>query len=374
MSKFRVPDQTRIAIWRAHAKKCLYCGDLINLGELDIDHIVPESLKEDSVAFGRVREDLGLSPEFTLNSVFNLLPTHRRCNLAKSSQLFRPAGARFYLEVASQKEATVRRQIDSLKFQDRKERVLAILRNALDTGSMSIADLVDVQSDAESFSLSAGLDFVDGPAEDKVRTWSIDALLDRPVLLGGTKGIDGVEFVNDSGSSMTIRTCREYRAARTARYYALTTFAMKMEAFLNAADAILDAAARAQVPSLSYVSNPSVGVADLQLLPKDLLPSIGPDHDRRIAEITEPSLRELAQAGKLRIVDVSSVRLVFEWESAGAMLRELLRADLDGDGIEEILIQYYTYAVGGTLGHGTVGILHRVGPDVMFEYVPGGRS
>jgi hypothetical protein len=369
MSKFRVPDQARIAIWRAHAKKCPYCGDLINLGELDIDHIVPENLNDDSVEFARVKTEFGLAPEFTLNSILNLVPAHRRCNLAKSGQLFNPASARFYLDVASRKEAAVLRQIDSLKLQDRKERILAILRSALDTGSISLADLADVQFNA-GFSLSAELEFFDGSTEGKVRSESIDALLDKPMLFGGTKDIDGIEFVNGSGRSMTIRTCREYRAARASGYYALTTFAMKMEAFLSSADAILDATTRAQVPSLSYVSNPSVGVADLQLLPKNVLPTIGPDHERRIAEVTEPSLRELTRAGKLRIVDVSSSRLLFEWGGAGAMLSELLRADLDGDGMEEILIQHYTYAIGGTLGYGTVGILHRSGQDVMFEYVP----
>jgi len=44
-----------------------------------------------------------------------------------------------------------------------------------------------------------------------------------------------------------------------------------------------------------------------------------------------------------------------------------MRADLDGDGIEEILIEYFTYAVGGTLGIGTTGVLRRFGPDAMFE-------
>jgi hypothetical protein len=373
MSKFRVPDQTRIAIWRAHAKKCPYCGDLINLGELDIDHIVPENLNEDSVEFARVKVEFGLAPEFTLNSILNLVPAHRRCNLAKSGELFNPASARFYLDVASRKEAAVLRQIDSLKLQDRKERILSILRSALDTGSISLTDLADVQV-STGFSLSAELEFFDGSTESKVRSESIDALLDKPMLFGGTKDIDGIEFVNDSGRSMTVRTCREYRAARASGYNAPTTFAMKMEAFLSSADAILDATSRAQVPSLSYVSNPSVGVADLQLLPKNVLPTIGPDHDRRIAEVTEPSLRELARAGKLRVVDVSSSRLLFEWEGAGAMLSELLRADLDGDGIEEILIQHYTYAIGGTFGYGTVGILHRAGQDVMFEYVPRAQS
>jgi len=47
---------------------------------------------------------------------------------------------------------------------------------------------------------------------------------------------------------------------------------------------------------------------------------------------------------------------------AEAVLVELLRADLDEDGIEDLLIQHYTYAVGGTLGYGSIGVLRRTGP------------
>jgi hypothetical protein len=153
--------------------------------------------------------------------------------------LFNPATARFFLDIASRKEAAILRQIDSLKLQDRKERILVVLQNALETGSISMADISDVQSNGGAFSLSAGLEFFDGSMEGKVRAESIDELLDKPLMFGGTTDIDGIEFVNDSGHSMTIRTCREYRAARAAKYYALTTFAMKMEAFLSSADAIL---------------------------------------------------------------------------------------------------------------------------------------
>ena len=143
----------------------------------------------------------------------------------------------------------------------------------------------------------------------------------------------------------------------------------KMEPFLSAADAILDAVAHAQIASVSYVSNPFVGVADLHLLSKDVLPRIGPGDEEAIAAIAEPSLRELSRARKLLVVDVSSTRLQLEWEYSGAVLAELLRADLDGDGAEEILIQYYTHAVGGTLGYGSIGLLRRPEPGSMFEYV-----
>jgi hypothetical protein len=373
VSTLRLPSAIRIGLWQAYSRKCVYCGDPIALGDLDIDHVVPEMLNDKKEELERAKTELGLPPGFDVNSLGNLVPAHRRCNLAKSGRMFHPARARYFLEIAAGKEAVVRRCIDAMALQHRKDRLLAGVRAAFESGDITMGDVSDLVPGCGSFPLSIEVDFFDGPMERRIRQDEIDKLLDKQVLLGGTASIDGVEFINGTGQPLVVRTCREYRAARAAGYYAPTTFAIKMEAFLSATDAILDAVAHAQIASVSYVSNPFIGVADLHLLSKDVLPRIGPGDDEAIVAIAEPSLRELSRARKLSVVDVSSTRLQFEWEYSGAVLAELLRADLDGDGAEEILIQYYTYAVGGTLGYGSIGLLRRPEPDSMFEYVANWR-
>ena len=149
---------------------------------------------------------------------------------------------------------------------------------------------------------------------------------------------------------------------------------MKMEGFVSAASAVLDAVANARIPFNSYVRDPRCGVADLELLPKDVLPWIDPDEGPRIKALGNVSLRELAQEDKITIADVSSTRLALEYKGCGAVLKELLRADLDRDGLEEILIQYYIYAIGGSFGASFIGVLRRSSPDAMFEFVPNYRS
>ncbi len=54
----------------------------------------------------------------------------------------------------------------------------------------------------------------------------------------------------------------------------------------------------------------------------------------------------------------------------GQQLIEVARADLNGDGIEDILLFEYCYATHGTLGYGGVRILTRTGPSKRFEDVP----
>jgi hypothetical protein len=143
---------------------------------------------------------------------------------------------------------------------------------------------------------------------------------------------------------------------------------MKMEAFVGAADAVLEAASRAQIPAISYLKSPHVGVADLNLLAAAVLPAISPDGQAMIEALGKVSLRDLALSNKITIIDVSSTRLNVAFEGLGVVLKELLRADLDGDGAEEILVQYYTYAIGGTLGVSSIGLLRRSSSEALLEY------
>jgi 5-methylcytosine-specific restriction endonuclease McrA len=134
VSLLKLPLQTRIAVWQAYSRKCAYCGDPIPLGDLDIDHVLPESLNDNRDELERVKSELGLLPDFSVNSLANLVPAHRRCNLAKSDRVFHPARVRYFLEIAAAKEPVVCRYIESLAFQDRKERLLASIRAAFETG------------------------------------------------------------------------------------------------------------------------------------------------------------------------------------------------------------------------------------------------
>jgi len=368
VSTFKVPAAQRIAIWRAHSQRCVYCGEPLSFRELDIDHIIPEDLKDDECEFQRVKVDCGLPLDFDINSSANFLPVHRHCNRTKSNQILQPVRALYFLEVALGKEPAVRKHIQALALQSQKDKVLAAVAAALETGTISMDEVTELDSNCGTFPLTQCLEFLDGSIEKSIRAEEVERLLDKRILIGGTKSIDGLEYVHASGQSMIIHTCREYRIAIATGYYPSTNFAIKMTAFLDAANAIIDAASNAQVASISYVRNPRVGVADLRLLPKEVLPYIGLDWNTELKSLQAHSLAELASKGELRIISISSSKMHFEWNGAGAVLTELLRADLDGDDIEEVLVQIYTYAVGGTFGYSYVGALRRGGPDDMFSF------
>jgi hypothetical protein len=363
VSKLNLPMGIRIAIWHAHRKLCAYCAEPIVYTDLDIEHVIPESLASDPGRAATVFTDYDLPRTFDVNALCNLLPVHHRpCNLRKSDRLFSPGRARYFLEIAASKEPLVRRYIASGELEQRKSKLLASVGAAIDAGSITPAELTALLSNTDTFTVNDGLQFADGPTQARIHRGQIEGFLDRRVL------IDGLEFVDDKGRAMAVRTCREYRAARQAGYFPDTNFGIKMESYLSTVDGVLRAIEMAKVALASYIREPYLGVADIALLPTSLLPSFSPDEDRQNGDFSAQSLAELCHDGRIKITDVGSRTLRFHWGYDGAILTELLRADFDGDGLEEVLVQNYWYATEGTLGYGSIGILRRTGPDSIFEY------
>ena len=63
---------------------------------LEIDHIIPEHLQQ-----ARLDEVLAMlgKPDFEVNSYFNWVPAHRKCNGDKSDWVFDESTIRYYLEL-----------------------------------------------------------------------------------------------------------------------------------------------------------------------------------------------------------------------------------------------------------------------------------
>ena len=236
---------------------------------------------------------------------------------------------------------------------------------AIRSGLILPMDLRESQS-PDNLRLTKPLFFADAPGEliESISPEEVEAYLDRPVMMGGNP-IFAADFGDDNGVRMTVRTCREYRAALDAGFYAKTTYDIKSEAFLKATNAILNAAKSVRIPLISFIRQPYRGVADLELLPASALPRVSPDDEEAIAQMQNLSFSDLLGRGEITILRVSSSELSLEWHW-GLMLREICRADFDGDGIEDILCEGYCWATGGTLGFGWTSILTRKGDDEAF--------
>jgi hypothetical protein len=216
-----------------------------------------------------------------------------------------------------------------------RERALAMLSDAIQSGILEPSDLTDSTLTPHTLILAKPLLFEDGK-ESSISVEQVKKFLDRAVLIGGNRGFY-VDFGDNSGKRLNVRTVREYRAALAAGFFALTQTDIKLEGYLKTVNTVLTLVESVRVPSLSFINKPFRGVCDIELLPVSLLPCLSRDDREETEAMEDSSLRELLEKREIKILSVSSKELAFEWRTMGLLMRELLRADLNGDGIEDIL-------------------------------------
>jgi hypothetical protein len=143
-------------------------------------------------------------------------------------------------------------------------------------------------------------------------------------------------------------------AARDAGYYGNTIWDIKMEAFFITASKLLDALAASRPSSRNFIRTPRVGVCDILLLPSTVLITLevnDEERDRLVAEF--PTVGDLVRADEAQIAWVDSRFISIDFLGIRTSMQEMLRADLDGDGTEDLLAAIYFNAVGSTLGAGS---------------------
>lgn len=232
MSSQRIGLDLRHAIWLTHNRRCAYCTEPLSFAEVDVDHVIPEALAN-KLELHEVLARLNLPANFDLQSILNLVPAHRRCNLAKTSDIFNEANARFFLHRAEMAAPNIQKLVSSKKKRDSRDSILSSVGEAIRSGLILPMDLQESQPPDE-LRLTKPLLFADAPDEsvETISPEEVELYLDRPVMMGGNP-VFAADFGDDSGVRMTVRTCREYRAALAAGFYARTTYDIKSEAFLK---------------------------------------------------------------------------------------------------------------------------------------------
>ena len=104
MTRKKLGTSRRAAIWRAHERRCIYCTELLVFADLDVDHIIPIRLKDDPKELGYLLNEYGLSKDFDIDSLYNLVPTHRHCNLQKCGQILPKNRALHFLSIAEERQ------------------------------------------------------------------------------------------------------------------------------------------------------------------------------------------------------------------------------------------------------------------------------
>lgn len=364
MAKYRFSTVERLAIWEAFGRRCAYSREPLLYSDLHVDHILPERLLQAPSEFEKVKDEYKLGADFKINSYYNWIPVHSRLNLQKGGLVFESNTIHYFLAIAKshyekaiQLEQKYRRLIE-------REDVLLPLSAAIEAGSLSLADVLrylNSLSEGDKLTLIKDLSFCERSVSGAVGREDLDSFENLSVRHGNPHE-EGVVLVGCEGP-LRVHTCSEFFAAKKQGFYALTTYDMKMESFFNEICGVLNALSRAKVPNASYISNPRVGVVDLDLLPVSILSSLSPDAEEELvaASSAGKTVQDWVDEGKAEIKRVSQHLVQLE-HSMHQTIWELLRADFNDDGIEDILVFSYLSAIGGTFGYGDVLTLTRLGP------------
>ncbi len=369
MSKQSFTAAQREAIWFAHSSKCAYTRELLDISNFHIDHILPETLNEQPKLRAETLTKLGLQQDFDLLGWENLLPCRPGANLQKSATVFDPSHIHFFLGIASAKKPDIIKKLKEIEQRKIRGRTLILLQQCLERGELSADEVAQILEQYKEvpeavFELLQGMQFVDAEEVTVVSKADLETLLDRPVRLGENTHIEGLTLTNYKDEERQVSTCREYEKALSQGFYAKTTFDMKMSTWFEHQCGLLSALEVADTPAESYIASPKVSIIDLSLMPFSLFPNIGEQEDPIDPSV---SYQDKVDDGSLIIKRVSQNLLRAESGGMGQQLIEVTRADLNGDGIEDILLFEYCYATEGTLGFGGVKIITRLSSTGMFE-------
>lgn len=322
-----------------------------------MDHLVPQYLAEDPDKRALVFRELSLPDDWRLTDNHNLVAACDPCNSRKRDRIPELQQMMLWLMESGDKAPIIDFLREKYERENRVDILRAKLETALAAGHLEEKQVRDALSAASSlpdapFRLTTGIEFVDGIKISELRPSEVELLLDLPIKLG-TILLEGLEVENTGGTTLHVRTCREYREAVATGYYAATTFAMKMEASFKRTLGVLEALCACRPAARSYIRDPRLGICDLERLPSAVLPLFG----EITAEIEQnlrlhPTVASLVAGGCAKVVSVSSCEVDLLFGHTLIHLREVLRADLDGDGIEDILVSAYIRADGGTFGAG----------------------
>lgn len=133
MSDYPLDPLGRFSLQSIHKQKCWLCYGAVPFSEMEIDHIIPESLRKNPETLKRTLDDFGLPTEFDLNSLSNLLPAHSLCNKQKRAHIFRATPIiQYWLDRASCKAQRVRDERIRLMKDRELEKAIAIIETNID--------------------------------------------------------------------------------------------------------------------------------------------------------------------------------------------------------------------------------------------------
>ena len=224
------------------------------------------------------------------------------------------------------------------------------------------------QESKVTFQLIGSIRFADGTTVKSIDKDKIDALRDLPIRLGLNDHIDGVTLTKKRDEKVYVRTCREYDDARKQGYHPNSNFDFKMSFFFKYPCGLFNALEKANLPKQNFISDAKVGIVNLELLPSEIFPGnlaskSGGDADRDL----ETTYQQKVDNQELVVTQKSRNVLSVEGAGMGQTLKEIVRADFNNDGIEDVLLFESHHIKKATFANAGIIVLTRKSMNGKFE-------
>jgi hypothetical protein len=144
--KQNFPTELRVALWRAHDRRCIYCTEPFSFNELWVEHIIPKKLAANKKELSLVLREFDLDADFDLDGYGNLLPCCAPCNRKKSGLIFEKKAAHFYLQIAKRKLEKVKQEEQRIDRNQEADNVLTNLSIAFERGLIKKREVEKITS------------------------------------------------------------------------------------------------------------------------------------------------------------------------------------------------------------------------------------
>lgn len=346
MSKTKIEDVLRLAIYEAYKGKCFYTGQPVPYQDFEVDHIIPESL---TAEIETIKKRLGLGDDFHINSIENLVPSRSGINLRKNGQLFADNTLLLYFEQTKAKKATVIALRDKYEKQIELGNGYKAIDKILARGSISIEEVRDYihwkmmeQWREEKIMLKDPICFEDGEMREVAVNDSHKELLTRTLELFGNG--QGVVLIRGNDESVEVHTLSEWKKYIEKGFCPNSNADIKMSGTFKFLDGLLTALDNAKMSKISFVAGQS-----MRELVGRLSVSVLIDVEQEFSDV---SIGDLLKEGKAEIIEQEdcSNSVCIRYGGFLNTISEQFRADLTDDGIDNIFCYVWRNADGGSMG------------------------
>jgi hypothetical protein len=142
MSSQRFTNAFREALWDTYGHKCFYCNGELPLSAMQVDHLLPEALTEDSKALSEIRKRIGLDDSFCITGFENLVPSCSSCNNKKSGLILPPGSIAIFAAIILQRLPALEAALEKKRSERELDTTLRFIARAIENGTYTSEQLL----------------------------------------------------------------------------------------------------------------------------------------------------------------------------------------------------------------------------------------